>query len=327
MTGFNSVRVPRQWVVRILTDEHDDLRFEHFANAAASVLEGRPILSTSRSWDLGRDGRGFGPAFGVYVLATLREDADKPKTDAARLRETAKPKRVYYITSQPLSEHALRNNAEAVRTILGSTVEVETLGAIQLADLVSTGKAADAFEETYGGEVGALFQAVGGLGERPAHLQNLEFALATFGATNSKDLRGALAERVVLTLLEGGALSSRAIATGASELLGVAAFSESAVRFYCEGLSERGLIEKTRGEYRMTEAGRQAHSQAIESAASRELSGRAAVRAVVEDSLSRNIPEKQWSAIWLSLQTELARAFYLRGRQLLDLVLRHPLIL
>ena len=44
------------------------------------------------------------------------------------------------------------------------------------------------------------------------------------------------------------------------------------------------------------------------------------VRSAVEDSLQRKLPDQQWNAIWTVLQNKLAYAFYIRGKQILDVV-------
>ena len=319
MSSFNPPSIPKEWARQILEAEHDDGRFEQFANAVASVLKGRPIVGTSASWDLGRDGRGLGPAAGVYVLATLQADIEKPKSDATRLKEKAKPKRVYYVTARPHSEHTLATHASAIQAIVGGAVTVEPLGAIQIADLVAGGKATDAFTKVYAGEVASIHAALGGLGEREAHLHHLEFALATFGATNTQELRVALATRLILALIESGPATLDTLVGGAARLLGVEAFSRPTLQFYCDGLSARGLMELKSGQYRITEAGIAEQVRSRADVLASEVKGRSAVRAVVEDSLGRRLGDN-WSAIWLSLQNELARAFYLRGKQLLDLI-------
>lgn len=320
MSPFNPPSIPKEWVRQILESEHDDGRFEQFANAISSVLEGRPIVGTSASWDLGRDGRGLGSAAGVYVLATLRADIEKPKADATRLKEKSKPKRVYYFTARPHSEQTLTNHASAIQAIIGSRVVVESLGAIQIADLVAGGKATDAFMKFYAGELAGIHAALGGLGEREAHLHQLEFALATFGATNTQELRFALATRLILTLIESGSATLDALVGAAARLLKVEAFSQPTLQFYCEDLCDRGLIEFKAGRYRITDAGIAEQVKSRADVLAGELRGFSTVRAVVEDSLGRRLADNHWSAIWLSLQDELARAFYLRGKQLLDLI-------
>ena len=57
-----------------------------------------------------------------------------------------------------------------------------------------------------------------------------------------------------------------------------------------------------------------------EGAIASQLSGRDVVRGAVEESLGARLHEQQWNLIWVALQKELARAFYLRGKQVLDVI-------
>lgn len=197
---------------------------------------------------------------------------------------------------------------------------METIGGIQIEDLVSTGKVADGFKKLYGGEIAGIQAALASLGDGEVYLQQLELALSTFGATNSQELRIALATRLILTLLEAKPARIEALSEGATKLLGVDAFSSSTLLYYCDQLRKRQLIDQTKGEYRLLEAGHHELEQSRTEAVARELKGRSSLRAAAEESLQRTLPEQQWSAIWVSLQNELAKAFYIRGKQILELI-------
>ena len=139
--SFNPVRILPTWVNQVLAHEHDDVRFEAFANEVVSVLEGKPIVGTSRSWDLARDGRGLGARQGTFVLTTLRIDAGKPRTDAARLKATAwKIRHVYYVAPRLVSEVVLEEHCNEIRSILGEDIQIDSIGGPQISDLVSSGR-------------------------------------------------------------------------------------------------------------------------------------------------------------------------------------------
>ena len=110
------------------------------------------------------------------------------------------------------------------------------------------------------------------------------------------------------------------LAAGAAQVLGVPAFSRSTVQHYCGLLSERGHIEERYSLYAITEAGRQAIAAGDEGVVQNELSGRTAVRRAVEESLGNTIPEQQWAYIWTDIQKGLAYAFYVRGKEVLDVI-------
>jgi predicted nucleic acid-binding protein len=317
---FNPAPIPSFWVEQILASEHDHRRFELFANAVGSALEGRPIMATSASWDLGRDGRA-GAGTGVYVITTLEDGIQKPSDDAKRLKKTTtKIKRVYYVTACPHSDHTLDAHARVIGAELGVDVDVEPIGGIQIADLVSSGKVADAFRKAYAGELGGIQATFSGSAEGETALQQLELALSTFGAADTQQLRDALISRLVLTLLEPGPATIEELAASAGRWLGVDAFSASTIKGYCRDLAESGLVT-TQGDshYQVSESGTVQLARSRRDLVVTELKGRAAVRGAVEESLGGTLTEQQWSAIWTALQRELARAFYLRGKQLLEL--------
>ena len=308
------------WVDQILSREADAHRFEAFAVALTSVLEGRPIVQTSRSWDLGRDGRGVGSQHGVFVLATLRTDVAKPLEDARRLKTKVRIiKRVYYVAARLVSEEVLEKHRLELQKLFGNKVQVDPIGGRQISDLVSNGQAAAAFAKHYAGELGSITAALGATASDP-HAKHLELALATFGADNTQQLRHDLTSRLILGLLQQQPLSSAALVAGAARVLGVAAFSDSAIKHYCANLERNGQIAYIGREYTITNGGREKLAEGDVSVVNSGLYGIAVVRNAVEDSLSRKLPDQQWNSIWTALQEKLAYAFYIRGKQILDVI-------
>jgi predicted nucleic acid-binding protein len=317
---FNPPRILRSWVDQVLAGEHDDDRFETFANEVVSAVEGKTIVSTSRSWDLGRDGRGLGPAHGIFVLSSLRTDIDKPKTDASRLKATTwKIRHVYYAAPRLVSESVMEDHCKAIRAVLGEDVDVDPLSGPQVSELVSSGKAADAFKNHYGGELATIKGALAQDTDDP-ETRHLELALSTFGASDTRDLRIALGTRLILGLLSRASHSLAELAAGSTAVLGVPAFSQSTVEYYCGILRDGGYVELKSARFEITEKGREKYSADSTEVVATVLSGRGAVRRAVEESLGSSVPEKQWNLIWNALQKALARAFYTRGKQLLEII-------
>ena len=318
--SFSSVRIHPAWVNQVLAHEHNDVRFEAFANKLVSILEGKPIVSTSKSWDLARDGRGLGSRQGTFVLTTLRTEIDKPRTDAARLKDTAwRIQRVYYVAPRLISEVVLEEHCKEIRSILGEDVPVDPIGGPQISDLVSSGKVAQAFKQHYAGELDSIKTALAPDTDNPES-KHLELALYTFGAKNTQELRVALSSRLILGLLDKKPLSLIELATSAATVLGVAAFSESSIEYYCGFLKDSGRIDLKGPRYEITDLGRQKLVLGDERVVESGLSGRDAVRKAVEESLGTRLQEQQWNHIWTALQKELARAFYVRGKQVLDVI-------
>jgi hypothetical protein len=61
----------RNLIVSALANESFSSRFEEYANSVVSAIEGGVVVvSTSTTWDLGRDGRGL-QGSGIFVCASL----------------------------------------------------------------------------------------------------------------------------------------------------------------------------------------------------------------------------------------------------------------
>ena len=194
--------IPAKWVSDILDREQNDVRFEAFATDLVSTLQDQPVLSTSRSWDLGRDARGYGSQRGVYVLTTLRTDADKALQDAARLTSTrASITHIYYVAPRVVSEHALEDHRRAIRNVVGDNISIDPLGRPQIVGLVSSGRDGLAFRRHYAGELASITHVLT-IDASVPQSTHLELALCTFGAKDTGDLRVALTSRLLLRLLE-----------------------------------------------------------------------------------------------------------------------------
>lgn len=318
--AINSIPIPSSWIEQILDREQDDHRFEAFANDVVSVLEGKSVLGTSKSWDLGRDGKGVGARHGTFVITTLRTDSGKPKTDAEHLKAAApKIRHVYYVAPRLVSETKLEEHAKEIRAVLGADVPIDSIGRVQLTELISSGKAAQAFRRHYRGELASITAALTSENDDPES-KHLELALSTFGAQNTQELRDSLSSRLILGLLKSNALTLSEIAKGAADALGVSAFSESSARHYCDLLRSKSRISLEDDRYRITAIGEAFLSVGDTEVVATELSGRDAVRSAVEESLGSSIPEQQWDLMWSALQKALSHAFYLRGKQILDVV-------
>lgn len=69
--------------------DSEPMRFERFANAIVSEYEGGiPVLPTSKTWDMGRDGRAETSTAGIYVCSSLADHIDvKSQQDILRISE------------------------------------------------------------------------------------------------------------------------------------------------------------------------------------------------------------------------------------------------
>jgi hypothetical protein len=118
-------------VETILTSESDDGRFELFANEIVSTIENRPILPTSRSWDLKRDGRARTEAGTIYVCNSIDPDpAGKFTRDVTGLIANADDVAILYLCSnQTISEHKCEHTYRpALQPLLPPSAVLQCLG-------------------------------------------------------------------------------------------------------------------------------------------------------------------------------------------------------
>ena len=320
--GGDSVDFPEHWIYQILENEISDGRFELFANDVVTVLEGRPILPTSRSWDLGRDGRTASPGHGVYVLSSLRKDfSDKAREDAERLRETtSRIRRVYFYSSQRITDYATERIRGDLQGIFGLDVDVDAYGSTQLVGLVQEGKVRSVFEKHYSSEIAALKFLCRPVEDDSPHIQGLQLALATFTSGDVGSLREALYQNLIIQLLANGPLSSREMLDAADRMFGMRCLTKFSVEHHCKALTEVGCIESVGPRFRLTGIGESRLDALRAAQRGEELRGGQVVRHTVETSLGMTLTNDHWGRIWSSLQTGLANAFYSRGKEIVALV-------
>src|SRR5579864_1966333 len=96
----------------IIKGEINDSRLEKFCRALLQRSEGISLVSTSASYDLGRDGvsirRSVKGTHAEVLCCTIDKNIeDKVLRDATRLAATTAPEHVYYCCSLPLTEHKI----------------------------------------------------------------------------------------------------------------------------------------------------------------------------------------------------------------------------
>src|SRR5690242_4826444 len=93
----------------LLAKEDSPLRFEKFCAELSEKVTGIPFVTTSRSYDRGRDAIGIGRSKGSHLnilLCTTQEDDLEKKVhdDVTALARNATPDRLEYCYSRPLSQ-------------------------------------------------------------------------------------------------------------------------------------------------------------------------------------------------------------------------------
>lgn len=299
-----------------LVQENNDGRFESFCRDAVAVLEGgATIFSTSPSWDLGRDGVGAGKARGIYVCASLRDDADvKALDDLGRLSSTTKEiQRVYFCSSQRLSEH----RRTLLETQLFAHVEgkypITVLGASQLTEAVA-GRP-EIVEKYYAAEIQGALRAISSDPSDESEVHGLRLALIAAAGETSADIRQALYHGGLLSVLrDGAARSLSACAKGLSDSLHLHyIISDAAVKPHLDGLAKAGYVATTAHTFVITASGIDRASELHVQAADRFLGGRLAVRRAIEDAIGEKLDEDSFSRAWSVLEERIAAHFHARG--------------
>lgn len=299
-------------------------RFEEFACALASRLEGGPVLPTSRSWDKGRDGRSVGRGQRAFACATLRSDVDKKlQEDLGKIsRSGARVERIYFFTSQLASEHTLDEIvAETVRGLFPDSVDIQPLDADKIARLAHFKQ--DEIWKYYPSELSDCLKELeedDDTGKRDA----TALALATACHPNSAAIRDDAYTALLLAVLaDGHGRTPNECARDISTRLHLASVPRnSAFAPYLQNLEGAGLVEHIDGRFQITDAGRELREEKQTIAASELLEGRSLFRSAIEESLGFTMPEDQYERIWKAIQTRLTNFFYTQGHKMVATVER-----
>jgi len=153
----------KQMVFDILTHERFPTRFEDFCAALFSEIDGVTYVTTSPTWDHGRDARAAstgGKQQPPFVCCGTEENVvKKASDDVKRICETTKPTSIVCCFTDPtFSEHKTIQIEQDVRAIAPGLEVVRSFGADQLAQLVVDNP--HAFEKHYQGELANLRNAL-----------------------------------------------------------------------------------------------------------------------------------------------------------------------
>lgn len=322
MTNADSLHLPLNVARAVILGDVQFLRFEQFANDLVSKIEGdRPVLSTSLTYDRGRDGKTIGPGPRVYICSSLNDiPDDKALADIDKIAASKAPvQRIYFCSSQKLTEHAGDRIAALLRAKLGDDVSVEFLGAYHLADFAV--RFPEVAHKSYSAEIADIVQAF-----KPSHQVDeasrlaLELALCTVGHEDSAAIRtSAYVASLRSVLLDG---VPRNVAECARDLAARLKLGRSlpgtAVKLYLDTLEQQQDVTVVSDRYGLTEAGRAATAAATGAAAEALMRGRREVRAQIELELGFTLEDGQFATMWRTLQDKLALLFYSRGREMVE---------
>lgn len=320
MADENDSAYLRTIIERILNVETNDARFEAFCNALISreLESGAPILSTSASWDLGRDGVGLGAARGIYVCTSLRDDVDgKAIDDIERVTSTTgRVVRLYVCTSQSLSEHGKDRLQGALEMLTENSIPITCLPANYLSQFAA--KHMDLVDRHYGAEKADVLRVTTADPADSTELRGLRIALMSTAAEDSHSIRSEVYSSALLEILVDGV--PRTIAVVSKELGEYLALGRSiataAVQPHLSTLIAKGFVEEKQPTYTITAAGTTEVKKRSADGAGRLLAMRKDVREALENSMGERIVDDEFARIWGVFEERTANYFHSRGENL-----------
>lgn len=306
----------------VLAAETNATRFEGFCRAVVSLLEGgAAILSTSVSWDLGRDGVGVGRASGIYVCCSLRDDVDaKALSDIVRLSSTTHGvKRVYFCSSHALSEHRRTKIEQSMMDEVDNAIAVVCFGSIQLLEIAREQRR-EIIETFYGAEIANTLRAIKPDPSSDVETRGLRLALISSAAENSSAIRREVYESAILDILKDG--SPRTITTLAKDISESLRLQRNiateAINPHLELILQMGHLAFDGKVYSVTRAGIDALATKEAEATTRLLSGRQAIRDALATALGSAILDDHFNRIWSVFEEKMAQYFIARGDALVN---------
>lgn len=299
----------------VISADTNPARFERFCvNVLTAVEGGSPVVATSVVWDLGRDGRGIGPANHLFVCTSLRDDVDvKAIEDIERLVQTTRNIRtLYFCSSQSLTEHRCEKIAAGLCEYLKPDVTVNVLGSKQLAEL---GRRYEVIDRAYGSEIKDILSRLSGDQSKSEELQGLRLALLSTGAEDSIQIREQVYRNGLLDVLsDGHARTSDKLAIDLSSVLRLGRSLDPACLIpYLSTLTSENLVDKAaNGVYSINSLGVESLENAKAAGASSFVEGRNSIRKILEEAVGTPILDDDFLRIWTVFEDRLA--FYLQSR-------------
>jgi DNA-binding PadR family transcriptional regulator len=303
----------------VLTLETNGGRFETFCRDVVSLIEGGAIIfSTSRSWDLGRDGVGAGAARGIYVCTSLRDDVDdKALSDLNRIKSTTnRIERLYFCSSQKLSEHRITLLEGQLADEIDHAFPITCLGATQLTEAAAIDPAV--VSRHYAAEIQSALRAISAEPSDETEIRGLRLALMAAAGENSTEIRLQLYSGGLLDALSDGKTKTIAgCAKALSERLRIGyVVSEAAIRPHLMRLVADDLVAQSGLSFTLTASGREHLDRVQAEAAERFLGGRLEVRKALEESIGSKLAEDDFRRIWSIFEERIAHHFHARGEAL-----------
>jgi hypothetical protein len=310
----------------ILNADTNHARFERFAVDICSQAEDMTFVSTSSTYDRGRDGRSISRSRGSHaavVCATLNENLDdKTLGDIKRLTETSNPDRVIYCSSQHITEDRVDKAEASIRPLLPAGCSLSTLGSIQLAELAERFPAA--FEKHYATEIRTIEESLRSFEEVDdgGGSSGAKLALLAFGSPDAAELRTTMSRGAIMGVLRlhGVATAGQIAKTLSDDLRLPRALSTPYLTSVLLGLRDAGFVSNDGDSWQLTKAGGDFVDAVPTKAAQELLTGSRVVRERLEQLTGVTLSDSQFGLVWTTLLDFLGDAFYSNGLGVLHAV-------
>lgn len=301
-----------------LSIETQPIRFEKFCKDIVSGLEGgRLVSSTSPTYDRGRDGRTIDPGGEITICCSLEDDVgEKAASDLKKVTTHGPaPAKLYFCSSQPLSEDARIKLTAAIRAMLPAQTSVEVFGSRQLAE-AGVARFEVLLDRYYRTEIVDSLSALEQRDDGDDKSIALQLALTAVGHQDSVTIRHGLYRSALLSVLKDRhARNVAECSRDVSALLHLArGLPDAVVRDELQRLAGTGEVQPEGDRYALSPAGASAAEDLLRAASTNLLSGRAAVREQMEGELGYKLDDDHFSRIWTDFQDRITTFFFTRGQ-------------
>lgn len=314
-------------IIQAVLDADDNhSRFELFCIDICSVVEGIDIVPTSKTWDLGRDGRSaLSGLRGIRTIlcATLRADIErKVEEDISRLADTSITNSIIYCSSQSLTEAKCDDIEDKILQLYPGLQSIEVHGQVQLIKFIERHE--DIFRKHYSAEITNVEEA---LLLKPAVSPDikelgLRLALCTQVGDDASELRKELIRCLVLYALnkQEPQTSGQLASSITSDLHLPRALSSEYIQNIVNPLVVDGLIHLDGYNAHITESGTEYIVSVPKEAGIKLLEGRVAVRDAIKTLSGHTIDDTQYDKLWSIFQEGITELFYSHGISIVRIV-------
>lgn len=310
-------------VMHVLTRERYPTRFEDFCVQLFSDEDQITYVRTSRSHDLGKDGRGVSHRDKVPPLICCGTEADvvsKAVKDATRLAESVVPAHLIFCFTDPhFSEDKAFKIDQEVRRIFPDIEIVRAFGANQLSQLAVVHPAA--FSNYYAPELQDLRGALSVTTTSPeVELTGLRVALTTLLDDDAQTRRRDLVRNLILTALsDGQPKSAAALAKSVSDKLKLPRIVHVGwLQSELNNLTATDRLKVCNSIYSMLPAGQQELTSRTEQGSVSLMEGRSKIQDLIADLTGSPSSQTEFNQVWNILRDGIAIMFLSRGAQVAE---------